>query len=185
MNKIRSPKKTYLRRVFVLAALVMAAVFVLSAPMADAKKKKLHVVRCAANPCVGTTGNDRLIGTDLGETILGFGGNDVYEGNGGGDDLGDGSVTSSDTYVFKGPDLGNSFVTDCGGSSDTVDLSSTSFRLLDNVTITRDNFSGACGGAASADDLTLSGPEGTVKIVDQYGVGKVEKIKFANGTLTF
>lgn len=194
--KTGSPKKTYSRRMIVLAALVMATGLGLSAPMAEAKKRHHHrhpafnVVQCPTEGsirCVGTDGNDHLIGRAAGfaDLITGKEGNDVYEGNGGHDELTDVSTTSSDTYVFKGPDLGLNRVEDCGGSSDTVDLSSTSFRLLDNVTITRQNALDDCPGA-SADDLTLSDPAGgTVEIIDQYGVGKVEKIKFANGTLTF
>ena len=191
--KTRSPKKTYRRRVVVLAALVMVALLVLSAPMAEAKKKHHHrppapafnVVQCTANPCVGTAGNDRLIGRGgTFDAVFGKEGNDVYEGNGGGE-LIDSSTISSDTYVFKGSDLGATFVEDCGGGADTVDLSSTSFRLLDNATIFRvDNFDNTCNGT-NADDLILSGPEGLVEIVDHYGTGKVEKVKFANGTLTF
>ena len=179
----------------VLAALVMATVLVFCAPMADARKKHLHVVRCPTEAdgfsCIGTAGNDHLVGrAGTFDVIRGQEGNDVYEGNGGSfgrDFLLDESTTSSDTYVFKDPDLvGDSFIDDCGGGSDTVDLSSTSFRLLDNVTISRQNDAQSlCPGATDADDLTLTGPEGTVEIIDQYGVGKMEKIKFANGTLTF
>jgi Ca2+-binding RTX toxin-like protein len=189
--KARSPKKTYSGRMVVLATLVMATVLVLSAPMADARKKHHHVVQCPTGgsslSCVGTAGNDHLIGrAGTRDLIFGKEGNDVYEGNGGlGDELIDVSTTSSDTYVSKGPDLGTTFVEDCGGSSDTVDLSSTSFRLLDNATISRqDNFTNTCNGT-NVDDLILSGPEGYLEIVDQYGTGKVEKIKFANGALTF
>jgi Ca2+-binding RTX toxin-like protein len=185
LMKTGSPKKTYSKRMIVLAALVMATALVLSTPMAEAKKK-LHVVHCNQNACIGTNGNDQLIGTDLGQIIAGREGNDVYKGNGGGGDLlVDGSTTSNDTYVFKGPDLGNNFIQDCGGNSDTVDLSSTSFRLHENVTIIRkDDFGGGCS-VMSADDLTLTSPDGTVEVVDQFGVGKVDKIKFADGTLTF
>ena len=186
----------------VSAALVMAALLVLGAPMAEAKKKDHHrhpafnVVQCPTEAddfsCVGTAGNDHLIGrAGTFDVIRGGEGNDLYEGNGGDgvsgrDFLVDESTTSNDTYVFKSPTFGTgAHVIDCGGGSDIVDLSSTSFRLLDNVTIIRQNSLTGCAGAPAADDLDLIGPEGTVRIIDQYGVGKVETIKFANGTLTF
>ena len=188
--KTRSPKTTYSGRMVVLATLVMATVLVLSAPMADARKKHHHVVQCPTGgssfSCNGTAGNDHLIGrAGTRDLIFGKEGNDVYEGNGGpGDELIDVSTTSSDTYVFKGPDLGNNFVEDCGGAMDIVNLSSTSFRLLDNVAISRqDNFTNTCNGT-TVDDLILTGPGGTVEIVD-FGSGSIEQIKFANGTLTF
>jgi Ca2+-binding RTX toxin-like protein len=91
------------KRMVVLAMLVMAAVLVLSAPMAEAKKKHHHVVHCDQSVCIGTAGNDHLIGTDRGQIIAGGEGNDVYEDKGGFDELLDSSTTSNDTYVFKGP----------------------------------------------------------------------------------
>ena len=107
-KKTESAKKTYSRRAFVVwAALVVAAVLVLSAPMAQARKKHhrppaLNTVQCPNQgdsvTCNGTAGNDHLIGrAGTSDDIFGKEGNDVYEGKGGGDLLVDSSTTSNDT----------------------------------------------------------------------------------------
>jgi hypothetical protein len=51
------------------------------------------------------------------------------------------ATTGSDTYVFKGPDnFGEDTVQDCGGNSDSVKVSSTSFKLFDDdITVQRPN----------------------------------------------
>ncbi len=136
---------TTMMRAMILLAVMMAAIVVLSGPVAgvldlpeptaEAKKKKkkkkrppaspaFNVVMCATNPCNGTSANDYLLGTNEGaEDIYGGEGNDVYDGKGGWDKWHD-STTSNDTYLvgkIEAPFEAAS-INDDGGSSDTVDL---------------------------------------------------------------
>ncbi len=169
-----------------LGLLVLAAVLVLgvalAAPDADAKKKKrINVVQSVTGQfCEGTEGRDRLVGTDESDIVLGKGGKDVYQGNGDGDDpdfFDDTSTTSNDTYISFGKDR----ITDFGGPADVLDLSS--LRLIDEVTFTRSNIT-SFPGTPPADELVLNGPTGNgVFITDHFGRGRIETIKFANGTI--
>lgn len=153
-------------------------------PEAEAKKKKkINVVTCNTTDtfCSGTDGRDRMVGTDIGDAMLGEGGNDVYQGNGGNDVLFDLSPTSSDAYTgyatsFTG--FGIDSINDGGGGSDFLDLGS--LKMLDDVALVRRDVSGS-----DDDDLLLDGPGGNdISITDHFGQGRIEKIKFANGTLT-
>ena len=111
----------------VLLAVMMAAIVVLSGPVAgvldlpeptaEAKKKKkkkkkkkrppvvvpapeLNLVQCVQQGtlCKGTDGNDLLVGTSAEENIQGCEGNDVYDGRNGEDLWFDRSVTTNDSY---------------------------------------------------------------------------------------
>jgi hypothetical protein len=118
----------------VLVAAMMAAIVVLSGPVAgvldlpeptaEAKKKKkkkkkkrppvvapapapeFKLVECAQQGlvCKGTDGKDRLVGTSAEENIQGGEGDDIYDGKNGEDLWFDRSVTSTDTYL-AGPAL--------------------------------------------------------------------------------
>ena len=151
------------------AALVAGAA--LSTPDAEAKKKKkINVVQCAGlgQRCDGTERSYRLVGTIFGENISGGEGNDVYEGNGGDASFSDSSPTSGDTYQANGADdiLRN------GGKSDFLDLG---FLMLgDDLGFIRQN-----------NNLVLDGPGGNDVFIERhFGVGRIEKIKFANATIT-
>jgi len=165
----------------------IAALLVLSAALgaeADAKKKKkkFNVVTCNTTEtfCSGTDGKDRLVGTDIRDTIFGEGGNDVYQGNGGNDVLIDFSPTSSDSYTGYAASVtgfGTDSINDGGGSSDFLDFGT--LRLADDISLVRQ------GDTDGSDNLFLDGPGGNdVRIQDHFGQGRIEKIKFANGTVT-
>jgi hypothetical protein len=179
------------RRTIGLLALAIAALLVLAAPLgvpeADAKKKKkkINVVQCqpnseTGNDCFGTQGRDRMVGTDSGENIFGQGGNDVYQANGGKDNMFDTSLTSSDTYTGYSASFTffSDRIKDDGGSSDFLDLGS--LRALDDIALVRID-----DPDPNPDNLFLDGPGfNDILIVDHFGQGRIEKIKFANGTIT-
>lgn len=173
------------RRVVGLLVLLMAAVLVLSAalsPEADAKKKKkkkINVVQCPGiGACVGTERRDRLVGTNVAEAIDGGEGNDIYQANGGDDNLLESSVTSSDLYTGYSGEFGFDEIFEEGGNADFLDLSS--LRLFDEVTVVRED-----DPDPDPDDLVLDGPgANNVFIDDHFGQGRIEKIKFANATVT-
>lgn len=130
--------------------------------------------------CNGTAFNDFLVGTPGSEQILGGEGNDVYQANGGNSILIDRSTTSSDYYTAVDPGDGqNTLIFDDGGSADFLDMGS--FRALDDVTFIR--FSGN-------DNLILNIDGGEpnifrkVDISSHFSAGRIETIRFANGTLT-
>jgi len=174
------------RRVMGLLVLAVAAALVLSAALgadADAKKKKknINVVQCVINSegtCFGTDGKDLMVGADSApeEEIFGGEGSDVYQGNGGNDILSDSSLTSNDIYTGYDPSFtgfGLDEIIDDGGSADFLDLGS--LRLLDDVKVITNN----------DDDLILDGPGDNDIFIDaHFGQGRIEKIKFANGTIT-
>jgi hypothetical protein len=172
--------------------LVIAALLVLStlgASEADAKKKKKHhkpppinIVQCPTESdgvtCLGTGGRDRLVGRDAESDIIkGKEGGDVYKGKGGNDVWFDESSTSNDTYLLPATEFSSIgtalFVSDRGGSSDVLDLSSyssTDFAL--------DDF---------GDDLIMDGPgKRDVRLDDffYYEVA-IDYYKFSDGTLTW
>jgi hypothetical protein len=128
-----------------MAVALLAVAGVMLGSTAEAKKNRINVVRCPTEAdgftCIGTNGRDRLLRTDSFDSMNGKGGSDIYEGRGGNDSLIDASTTGSDTYVFKGTDnFGEDTVQDCGGNSDSVNVSSTSFKLFDdNITVQRPN----------------------------------------------
>jgi len=171
-----------------MLVLALAALLVLSAalgaPKAEAKKKKkqINVVTCKTTDtfCSGTDGRDRMVGTSSGDSIFGEGGNDVYRGNGGNDLLLDFSPTSSDTYTGYAAsftNFGTDSINDNGGNSDFLDLGS--LRLADDISLVRQR------DADGSDNLFLDGPGGNdVRIQDHFGQGRIEKIKFANATVT-
>jgi hypothetical protein len=176
------------KRAVGLLVLAIAALLALTAalgtPEADAKKKKkINTVTCNTTDtfCSGTDGRDRLVGTGIRDTMLGEGGADIYRGNGGNDSLLDFSPTSSDTYTgyaANSAGFGADFINDGGGSSDLLDLGS--LKMLDDVALIRRDVSGT-----DDDDLFLDGPGGNdVTVTDHFGQGRIEKIKFANGTIT-
>jgi hypothetical protein len=171
---------------------MLATVLVLSTldvSEADARKRKINVVQCSTQTgftCEGTDRKDRLYGKNqtngAHEVIRGKEGNDIYDDRGGIDSLEDASTTSSDSYLFSGASFGpTDQIVDAGGSSDKVDLSQTTFRLFDNTAIRKTDFDGD----TQADDLEISGPEGTVYISDHFGSGKMETINFANATVSY
>jgi len=171
-----------------LLVLAIAALLVSGAALgaeAEAKKKtkQINVVTCNTTDtfCSGTDGRDRLVGTNIADTMLGEGGNDVYQGNGGNDVLFDLSPTSSDTYTGYAADFagfGTDSINDNGGGSDLLDLGS--LKALDDVALVRRDVSGS-----DNDDLLLDGPGGNdISITDHFGQGRIEKIKFANATIT-
>lgn len=164
-------------RVIGLLALAMAAVLVLSAldaSDADARKrKKINVVQCAdvGFDCVGTDHRDRLVGTDSNESLRSFGGSDILKGNGGDDTLQGG--TGGDTYAGYVGEFGSDFIFDIGGDSDLLDLSS--FRSEDFLILS----------VVGDTDLFLFGPgDNKIEIDSQFGTRRIEKIKFANKTLS-
>jgi hypothetical protein len=175
------------RKMASLLVLAIAVLMMLSAALgaeADAKKKKkINVVTCNTTDtfCSGTDRKDRLVGTNIRDTMLGEGGNDVYQGNGGNDVLFDLSPTSSDTYTGYAADFagfGTDSINDNGGGSDFLDLGS--LRMLDDVALVRRDVSGT-----DDDDLLLDGPGGNdISIADHFGQGRIEKIRFANATVT-
>ena len=165
------------RRVVGLLLLAIAATLLVSValgtPEAEAKKK-INVVICSSTDffCEGTEGRDRLVGTSSPDEIFGDEGNDVYEGKGGSDLLNDFSTTSNDTYTGYEPGFGNDTIRDFGGNADFLDLGS--LRLADDVSLIR-----------QGDDLVLDGPGvDNVTIRNHFRDGRIEKIKFANVTLT-
>jgi hypothetical protein len=164
-----------------LLALLMLST-TLAVPDAEARKKKINTVQCVVGQtCEGTDGRDRLLGTDSSDQMVGKGGKDIYRSNGEEDDpdfLDDRSTVSSDAYFVFGGD----FVTDLGGPADVLDLGS--LRLFDDVTFTRSNFV-TVPGTPPADELRLLGPPGnSVLIVDHFGRGRIETLRFANGTVS-
>lgn len=171
-----------------LLVLALAALLALSAalgaPEAKAKKKKkINTVTCNTTDtfCSGTDGRDRLVGTNIRDTMLGEGGADIYRGNGGNDSLLDFSPTSSDTYTGYAANptgFGSDSINDGGGGSDFLDLGS--LKALDDVALIRRDVSGT-----DEDDLLLDGPgENDVSVTDHFGQGRIEKIQFANATVT-
>jgi len=186
------------KRTIGLVALLMAAIVLLSGPVAEVldpgsepvaqakkkhkkkkKKKKnkppaFNVVQCPkGSQCFGTDLNDFLVGTDANDLIRGGEGNDVYLAKGGDDALADDSKTSSDTY-FPG-DFGFEQVADQGGSADLLDVGS--LRLGDDLELVR--------GGSNFGSLVLDGPgSNDIFIVDYFGAGRIETIRFANGTIT-
>jgi hypothetical protein len=163
--------------VFAMAAALLVSLA--NVPDADAKKKKINVVRCAdvGFECVGTKGKDRLVGTPGAEQIFGEGGDDIYEANGGNTFLIDRSAKSSDTYTAVDPGEGrNTIINDSGGSADFLDMGS--FRF-DDITFIRFN-----NGVNDDDELTMRGPEfRDFDIENHFGKGRIEKIKFADRTI--
>jgi hypothetical protein len=174
------------RKMAGLLVLAIAVLMVLSASLgadADAKKKKkINVVTCNTTDtfCSDTDGRNRLLGTNIRDTMLGEGGNDVYQGNGGNDVLLDFSPTSSDTYTGYATNVtsfGTDSIDDNGGNSDFLDLGS--LRMADDISLVRQ------GDTDGSDNLFLDGPGGNdVRIQNHFGQGRIEKIKFANGTIT-
>jgi len=185
------------KRTIGLLVLLVAAIVVLAGPVAEVldlpapvteakkkKKKKINVVQCAdaGFECVGTGRRDRLVGTPGAENILGGEGNDIYQANGGNSFLIDRSVTSSDFYSNVDPGEGrNTIVFDDGGSADFLDMSS--FRALDDIGFIR--FNNGSPGVADELILIFERPSGGKVVISEYfGKGRIESIRFANGSIT-
>ena len=192
-----------MKRTMILVALLMAAVLVLSAPMAEAKKKHkkkkghpvpaLNVVQCSNSPdnnytCNGTPGNDYLVGgpasrSPNGETDYMYGGegDDVYDGGGGGDVLTDNSTTSNDRYPLPSTEvsspspisLGVAYIQDFGGSADVLDLGS--YKSTD---FARSHFQ------YNPRTLRLDGPGARdIHIYDFFTTNSVDYFKFSDRTI--
>ena len=185
-----------MKRTMILVALLMAAVLVLSAPMAEAKKRHptLNKVRCPTSTsnnfvCEGTRGKDYLIGgsasrSPYGETdyIYGEEGGDVYNGGGGGDVLTDNSTTSNDRYLFpstefslSGPiSLGYAQIQDFGGSTDVLNLS---FYKSDDFTRSQYQH--------NPRTLRLDGPGARdIHIYDFFTTNSIDYFKFSDRIIT-
>ena len=185
-----------MKRTIILVALLMAVVLVLSAPMAEAKKRHhaLNKVRCPNSTsnnvgCDGTRGNDYLIGgpasrSPYGATdyIYGWEGDDVYKGGNGGDVLTDNSTKSNDRYLFPstefslpGPiSLGFTSIQDFGGSADVINLSS--YKSTD---FTWSHFSG------NTRTLHLDGPGARdINVYDFFTTNSIDTFKFSDRTIT-
>jgi hypothetical protein len=134
-------ERKQMKRIIVLVAMTMVAVMLLSGPVAqvlevpgdstaEAKKKKkkkkrnkVVTINCpngAGNNCVGTTGRDRLIGTNARDNIAGRAGNDIYDSNGGSDNLSD--SRGNDYYYESVLNFGDLRITDNVGTN-VLDLS--------------------------------------------------------------
>ena len=186
-----------MKRTMILVALLMAVVLALSAPMAEAKKKRhpaLNKVQCPTSTsnnivCDGTRRNDYLIGgpasrSPNGETdyIYGEEGGDVYKGGGGGDVLTDNSTTSNDRYLFPSTEFslpgpispGWTLVQDFGGSADVLNLSS--YKSTD---FARSQFYG------NLRTLRLDGPGARdIHIYDFFTTNSIDTFKFSDRTVT-
>jgi len=177
----------------ILVALLMAVVLVLSAPMAEAKKRHaLNKVQCPTETydnytCEGTRGKDRLVGGPASRSpygahdqMYGEEGDDVYEGGNGPDVFTDESITSNDRYVFPSTEFSLSstssftyaWVRDWGGSADVLDLRS--YRYDD---FTRGNWLGR--------DLFLDGPGARDILIDGFFLSNtIDSFKFSDRTVT-
>jgi hypothetical protein len=199
------------RRLLRLLMLLMVAVLVMSMAGlndADAKKKhhrkksknppaSLRLIQCndpLFRPCFGTLGPDYLLGTNQFDDLEGLGGNDIYDGKGGGDNWFDSSFTSNDYYYvsvrdFSRPD-GPLWIRDGGGSNDILDLSafyrSSDFVSIPGLDIDRDGtFDDTLLDGPGVQDLAILndailGPGGVLI----PGSGFIEQIRFSNTTLT-
>jgi hypothetical protein len=79
-------ERTGMRRRAILLLVAMGAVLVLSSGVALA----LNTIRCQLPEdyyCYGTRGDDRMLGNDDGQDMVGYGGSDVLKGYGGRDGL--------------------------------------------------------------------------------------------------
>ena len=183
-----------MKRTMILVALLMAVVLVLSAPMAEAKKKHhaLNKVRCPNQTydnytCKGTAGKDRLVGGPADRSpygahdqMYGKEGDDVYMGGNGRDIFTDESITSNDRYVLPSTEFSfdstSSFVytwvKDWGGSADVLDLSS--YRYDD---FERRNW--------LSRDLYLEGDGARDILIDGFFVSNtIDYFKFSDRTVT-
>lgn len=179
----------------VLLALLVVAVLLLSAPMAEAKKKKkkrpavpaYNMVECPNQAddylCYGTDGNDRLVGrAGVTDSMLGWEGNDIYDGKGGQDHWTDYSEKSSDTYLVPAPPTsGYEFawgLRDFGGSYDVLDIGhedSTRVLSWSREDRTGDGFK---------EYLYISMPTKAIAIDNYFGSGAIEYIRFRDKILT-
>lgn len=185
-----------MKRTMILVTLLMAAVLVLSAPVAEARKRHhaLHKVQCPNSTsdnltCDGTRGNDYLIGgpasrSPYGATdyIYGGEGDDVYKGGNGADVLTDDSTKSNDRYLFPSTEfslpgpitLGFASIQDFGGSADVLNLSSyksTDFALSHFYGNTR--------------TLHLDGPGARdINVYDFFTTNSIDTFKFSDRTIT-
>jgi Ca2+-binding RTX toxin-like protein len=182
-----------MKRTMILVAM-LGAVLVLSAPMAEARKKHhaLHTVHCPNQTydnytCKGTAGKDRLVGGPADRSpygahdqMYGKEGDDVYEGGNGRDIFTDESATSNDRYVLPSTefsfDSNSSFpytwIKDWGGNADVLDLSSYRYDNFD-----RRNWLGK--------DLYLEGDGARDILIDGFFTSNtIETFKFSDRTVT-
>jgi hypothetical protein len=184
----------YDRGMLVLVALSMAVVLVLGAlgvSDADAKKKPpdYNLVYCGAfDACFGTPSADLILGqsnaeTDE-ETLSGGGGGDIYITNGGNFDEYIDESTSSDLYEgFLNGEFGAAKIDDRGGL-DRIDLSTnvSAYASTDVTFLKTDR-----DGDGAEDDLNINevnfGGEDDIYVIDHFGIGRIEYIKFTDTTL--
>lgn len=176
----------------ILVTLLMV-VLVLSAPMAEAKKRHaLNKVQCPTETydnytCEGTRGKDRLVGGPASRSpygahdqMYGKGGDDVYQGGDGPDVFTDESLTSNDRYVFPSTEFSFSsnssftyaWIRDWGGSADVLDLRAYRYDDFD-----RRNW--------LSRDLYLEGDGARDILIDGFFVSNtIDSFKFSDRTVT-
>jgi hypothetical protein len=186
------------KNLIVLVALVMVAVVAyeaLDASDAEAGKRRhpsppnYNFVLCPTNqnPCAGTPSADLMVGAAGYEWLKGGEGNDIYMSSpGGGDVYDDESTTSNDLYGgFQNGQFGTDVIDDRGGV-DKVDLS-TSVSAYASTDFTFHNWVDADSDGV-ADDLQMDeknfGADDHLIVIDHFGSGRIEYIKFTDTTLS-
>jgi len=132
---------------------------------------------------IGSQGDDTITGSSANNIIdggAGFGGflagNDLLKGEGGDDTYFFGTSfnprtpPSAGSVTPQAPVVGDDIVDDASGSSDTIEFSD--YFVLSDLSF---NMVGS--------NLVISFAEGSVTILNQTGSGKVENIKFSDGSV--
>ncbi len=109
-------------------------------------------------------------------------GNDIYDGKGGQDFWTDYSTSSSDTYLVPAPPSYYEFawsLEDFGGSYDVLDL-----RYEDSTRVFGWVREDRRGNDGVRESLYISMPTRSITIVDYFGSGAIEFIRFRDKILT-
>jgi trimeric autotransporter adhesin len=130
----------------------------------------------------GNDGDDKIIGGAGNDDLRDFNGNDIFEGGLGDDAIGDFSLTSSDTYLYKLGD-GNDYIQDFGGI-DSVEFGT---GISANSVVVRNTLEGFELSFIDGGKLTIA------QVVDTMVGGalegqlnsrrNIEAIRFSDGTV--
>lgn len=188
-----------------MAAAATVALSGLAAP--GGGNTQYNVVECAAPnafggdwDCAGTSQADLLVGTNDGDEMDAKEGDDKYlgkddfrsDGANSSDYFLDSSTSSNDTYVVRPPkttgDQVDDNVIDMGGSADRLDLKPFRYRA---AYVSRIDWDGHASNGAEALEIRLRHHKSgkfvgyvTIHGASNGGVGAIERIEFANRTIS-